>query len=90
MSELTAISWTAADQAELDVLVDALVRGFFAHRERCRVCAAGGPWCEHARRALDALLDWRRFRLFLSRAQALRREFDEFNVLTGGDRARAA
>jgi hypothetical protein len=30
--------WTAADQAELDVLVHALVFDYFEHRERCEAC----------------------------------------------------
>jgi|RhiMethySRZTD1v2_1073278.scaffolds.fasta_scaffold273472_2 hypothetical protein len=30
--------WTGADQAELDVLVHALVGGYFEHRERCEAC----------------------------------------------------
>lgn len=33
--------WTAADDAELDVLVDALARDYWEHRKRCRACAPG-------------------------------------------------
>jgi hypothetical protein len=66
--------WTAADAAELDVLVLAFIEGYYEHRFRCAVCAARGPWCEHAAEAFQALLDWRRRRELLSRAEALRLE----------------
>lgn len=36
--KVRTIWWTAADGAELDVLVDALVRGQEHHRENCRAC----------------------------------------------------
>jgi hypothetical protein len=44
--------WTAADQAELDVLLYALVDSYFEHRERCRACQPGPcpryeAWLEH-------------------------------------------
>ena len=44
--------WTAADEAELDVLVHALVAGYWEHRERCAACRPGActryaAWLEH-------------------------------------------
>ena len=33
--------WTAADAAELGVLVDELSRGYHEHRERCVACQPG-------------------------------------------------
>lgn len=65
--------WTAADQAELDVLVNALVRAGFAHRD-CQRCRAVNTWCPPMAGAADAFLDWLRARELLSRAEWLRRE----------------
>ncbi|MBA2642809.1 MAG: hypothetical protein H0U82_07785 [Actinobacteria bacterium] len=44
--------WTAADGAELDVLVHELARSYFEHRERCPACRPGDcpelvAWREH-------------------------------------------
>lgn len=84
--------WTPADEAELDVLVSAFVDGFYDHRDRCRVCAGGGPWCEHATEGWHALAAWRRTRGLLSRAEWLRRQHDELALILDGDveKARAA
>jgi hypothetical protein len=65
-------AWTVADAAELAVLGLAFVDGFYEHRERCVACAVGGPWCPSAREAFEAVENWRRRRLLLSRAQLLR------------------
>ena len=66
--------WTAADGAELDVLLYELVRGVSEHRERCARCAEGFPPCPHVRRAIEAVLEWRAARALLSRAEWLRAE----------------
>ena len=52
---MSAWFWTAADQAELDVLLWALVSGYFEHRRRCATCAAGFPPCQHLQAAIEAL-----------------------------------
>jgi hypothetical protein len=77
--------WTAADQAELDVLVHALVAGYFEHRGKCRACrpdacadvhdAATCPRCNpcpHVGAAITAVVEWREARVLRSRAEALR------------------
>jgi hypothetical protein len=68
-------SWTAADQAELDCLIWELVDRLPEHRERCARCRAqkeAGFPCPHVGAAIDAVLDWRRRRALLSRAESLR------------------
>ncbi len=59
--------WTAADQAEADLLVHELVTGFFDHRQWCRQ-----PVCPHLAEALKVILEWRRRRELLSIAARLR------------------
>jgi len=71
-----AIGWTEADDAELDVLVDELVNGIGEHRPQCASCAAGFPPCPHIRRAIEAVLEWRKARELRSRAEWLRAERD--------------
>ena len=66
--------WTAADAAELDVLVHELVSRYFEHTPRCASCAAGYPPCPHVRAAIEAVVDWREARALLSRAESLRAE----------------
>jgi hypothetical protein len=82
--------WTAADQAELDVLVWKFVDHFLEHRDRCAVCAEGWRWCDNVREALDTILEWRKFRHLLSKAEHLRRELDELNILAGANIVREA
>ena len=65
-------AWTEADQAELDVLVWALVVGYFDHRDRCARCAAGYPPCPHVAKAIAEVVEWRDARALLSNAEALR------------------
>ena len=77
--------WSEADAAELNVIVFALTRGVFRHRERCAACAAAGSelFCKQVDRAIEEALDWRRFRWLLSRAEwlrALQNETDERDV----------
>jgi hypothetical protein len=64
--------WTAADDAELDLLVHEFVKAAFRHREACATCRAGGPWCQPLREAFEAALDWRDGRSFRSKAAWLR------------------
>lgn len=67
--------WTAADDAELDLLVHELVRAVDIHRAGCSVCSANGhcgPWCEPLREALEGVIEWREGRILRSKAQWLR------------------
>lgn len=63
--------WTAADAAELDVLVFRLVEAAWAHR-KCIRCRELGTWCPPMREAAEAVFNWRRARRLLSRAEYLR------------------
>jgi hypothetical protein len=65
--------WTEVDQAECDVLVYALVRGVFRHRERCAACARSGSavYCGSVNRAIEELLEWLQLRSLLSHAEYL-------------------
>jgi len=62
---------TAADLAELDVLVWALVTGVEEHRPKCGACVRGDP-CPSVSRAIREVLDWRSARLLLTQAERLR------------------
>jgi hypothetical protein len=65
--------WTEADSAELDVLVNELVTGYFEHRHACRACVPNAMLpCPHVQRAIAVVVDWRDARWLLSRAEALR------------------
>jgi hypothetical protein len=64
--------WTAADEAELDLIVRELVRSALIHRERCSTCRAGDRWCPPMAEALEATLDWRDGRILRSKAAFLR------------------
>jgi len=64
--------WTDADDAELDVLVHALVADYLEHRELCAICATS-EICPHVSKAISEVVEWRDARVLLSRAQALRR-----------------
>jgi hypothetical protein len=63
--------WTAADAAELDVLVFELVEAAWPHRE-CARCRELGTWCPPMVEAAETVLTWRRGRNLLSRAEFLR------------------
>lgn len=65
--------WTAADGAELDVLVFEFVRVHEVHVPACEVCRQRGPWCPRLLGAFDAVLDWRQGRELRSQAAWLRR-----------------
>lgn len=64
-------AWTAADQAELDVLLWALVDSYHTHRPRCHACASPEP-CPHVQAAVREVCDWHHARTLLSRAEHLR------------------
>lgn len=72
------MTWTAADAAEQDVLIDELARCFFEHRRECAHCirwderTPGSTPCPHLKTAIDVVLEWRRRRELLSRAEQLR------------------
>lgn len=112
------MTWTSADSAEQDVLIDELARAFTEHRQECEACQPcpqvaawkehrAGCWkcrntirftttsygepcphyiahlahgrtckpcnpCPQLHIAIDVVLEWRRHRELLSRAQALR------------------
>lgn len=70
--------WTDVDQAEFDVVVYALVRGVFRHREGCAACAQSGSavCCRSVDRAVEEMLDWLQLRSLLSRAEYLTGEKD--------------
>lgn len=67
---------TAADQAELDVLLWTLVDRYFEHRERCAKCLEqnelGSLPCPHVRRAIREVTGWHHHRQLLSTAEHLR------------------
>lgn len=65
------MSWTAADQAELDVLLWELIDGYFDHRATCEPCQARAN-CPRWHDAIDVVLGWRHRRQLLSRAEQLR------------------
>lgn len=66
--------WTAADEAELQVLVHELVRVLWLHRDGCPDCRVDGAlrFCGQARAAIEAALEWRDDRILRSKAAWLR------------------
>jgi hypothetical protein len=66
--------WTEADDAELDLLVDELIRLEYAHRERCPVCSVGivRANCPKSCAAIEVVLGWRERRILRSKASWLR------------------
>jgi hypothetical protein len=65
--------WTGADQAELNVLINALVDAAFVHRERCPVCIKeGSAFCKPLSAAIEVVLEWRTGRHLRSKATWLR------------------
>jgi hypothetical protein len=65
--------WTAADVAELDMLVHELVGDVFEHRESCPHCMAGLR-CAWIQAAIERVAEWRDRRILRSKALWLRRE----------------
>jgi hypothetical protein len=64
--------WTAADQAELEVLAWELVGTVRKHRAACEVCEAGFPPCPRVTAAVEIAVEWVRGRELRSRAEYLR------------------
>ena len=64
--------WTAADSAELDVLVLEFIRVHASHAAGCDVCRERGLWCDRLRAAFEAVLDWKYGRELRSKATWLR------------------
>lgn len=64
--------WTAADQAELQLLTEELVDGAFNHRDGCPTCRAGDRTCQPIRDAIEVMLAWRHRRILHSQAAWLR------------------
>jgi hypothetical protein len=69
---VTPSYWTEADQAELDVLIDAFVKCVMDHTDGCAICSAGVPWCSALEECFQGILDWRRSRALRSKAVWLR------------------
>jgi hypothetical protein len=73
--------WTAADDAELDVLLSALVTDYDEHRKFCRACRpdpdsdAPNP-CPSLMRAIAEVVNWRDARLLRTRAEVLRAQLE--------------
>lgn len=63
--------WTAADQAELDVLIAYFVELAWAHRV-CRACHERGTMCGQLEAIWDEIEDWLKRRSLLSKAEYLR------------------
>ncbi len=63
--------WTLADEAELELVAEALVDAAFAHRERCLACREAGASCDALRDALAVAVGWAQRRHRLSRAAFL-------------------
>ena len=64
--------WTAADAAELDVLILEFVRVHALHVPACEECRQGGLWCKRLRDSFDAVVEWREGRELRSKATWLR------------------
>ena len=62
---------TAADLAELDCAILALVDCHAWHRQDCATCIAGWPPCKRKESATEAVIAWWERRCLLSRAQFL-------------------
>lgn len=67
------LGWTEADDAELDVLVDALIGAALVHSRLCKMCMGHSP-CKAMREAEAAVLEWQWARRLLSKAEFLRAE----------------
>jgi hypothetical protein len=63
--------WTAADQAELGLLIRELADLEFAHRDNCGACDRGES-CSVMRDAIETMLNWRERRSARSFAVAMR------------------
>lgn len=72
--------WTAADQAELDILGFSLFTGVRLHAASCPDCANAGTgiYCKKVDPAIDIFLEWLLRRRLLSRAIWLGTEITEY------------
>ena len=69
---MTVVTWTAANAAELDVLVWQLVDAYFDHRESGCVACSQHDQCRAVYEAIEHVLRWRQRRQLLSGAEAHR------------------
>jgi hypothetical protein len=83
------IVWTAADAAELDVLLYVFVETVWIHQARCGICSKGGPWCQPLKDCFEELLAWRKRRELLSVAARLRAKQDFADLQPEGGRRAA-
>lgn len=78
-----AAAWTAADQAELDLLAWELVHAYHDHRAACPDCQAAGEPCERlaagTAAATEMIVVWRDHRIRATAAENLRREQDRID-----------
>lgn len=70
--------WTAADNAELDLLVREFVDALFSHDQRCPQCIAqlagtSPNRCKEFGEVVTAIVEWRELRSAASFAIAMRR-----------------
>ena len=68
--------WTAADQAEVDALIDAFLAAVFDHRERGCACATGLIYCQGLRGAFEVVMEFRATRIRRSKAEWMREQLD--------------
>lgn len=90
-----AAAWTAADQAELDLLAWELVHAYHDHRAACPDCQALGEPCqrltEGTAEATAMIVGWRDHRIRATAAEQLRQEQDRIDEERAhARRARAA
>jgi hypothetical protein len=71
-ASVTSPDWTAADQAELDLLVFEVVGAIHRHRDGCETCQAGWPPCPRVTGVIEAVIEWRDLRVLVTRANRLR------------------
>jgi hypothetical protein len=77
--------WTAADAAELDVLLWELTGRWFEHRDTCPLRP-----CPHLRDAIETVLDWRQGRILRTRAEQLRLDRAQHALYVARDIAEVA
>jgi hypothetical protein len=68
--------WSAADQAEWELLAAEFVDAAIAHDQRCPTCSVRGPSCAAIREGYEALEQWREGRELRSKAAWLRARQD--------------
>lgn len=78
-------AWTAADAAELDLLIFEFVHALRVHQERCSICSSG-PSCSPIREAYEAVVYGRKRLELCSLAARLRAHEDVNPQQPNGDR----